>query len=122
MTALLAPGSVALRHVAVPCRELEPAIRFYERLGFRRGFGKPDDRGRPVLQQMGLGDFFIELIRGADPVPGGGHIGLSVPDADRTHAQLISMGLAAEAPQTGASGVRYFFISDPDGNRIEFTS
>jgi lactoylglutathione lyase len=118
----LSPAEVTLRHVALPCRDLDRAIRFYERLGFRQAFGKDDAAGRPLLQQMALGPFFIELIRDAGATPGGGHVGLAVADADRTHARLSALGLAPEPPQTGVSGVRYFFIADPDGNRIEFTS
>ena len=99
------------------------AIGFYRRLDFQPGFVKSDLQGAPVLRQMRIEAFFIELIVAVPPgTQGVGHIGLKVDDADRAHARLAEAGLSPEPPRTGVSGVRFFFITDPDGNRIEITS
>ncbi len=123
MTAPLAACAAQLGHVAVPCRDLAASTEFYQCLGFKAGFAKSDPEGRPILQQMRLEAFFVELLLTEAPLsPGDGHIGLKVDDADRVHARLAACNLSPDQPRTGVSGVRYFFLTDPDGNRIEITS
>lgn len=112
-----------LAHVAVPVRDIALSSAFYERLGFVPGFTRTDADGRMSLRQMNLIGFFIELIRADAPVPGGGHVGLRVADANALHAALLRQGFAPDAPpRRGQTGVAFFFIRDPDGNSIEFVS
>lgn len=53
---------------------------------------------------------------------GYGHLAVSVADLDAEHARLVAEGLAPEDLKSlthGDFAARYFFISDPDGYRIE---
>ncbi len=53
---------------------------------------------------------------------GYGHLAVSVPDLDVEHARMAQDGLAPDeltALTHGDFSARYFFISDPDGYRIE---
>jgi catechol 2,3-dioxygenase-like lactoylglutathione lyase family enzyme len=115
-------------HVAIPCRDVSASSDFYARLGFRPGFTKHDDAGKPILRQMVLGGQFVELIAQAQDRPAArppeqGHFGLRVKDADAAYDRLIRAGHRPDAqPRTGKSGVRFWFLADPDGNWIEFVS
>lgn len=54
---------------------------------------------------------------------GYGHLGLSVSDLDAEHKRLIEAGLdpnkIVEFNRDGALLARFFFITDPDGYKIE---
>lgn len=53
---------------------------------------------------------------------GYGHLAVSVADLDAEHARMVREGLAPDelkALTHGDFSARYFFISDPDGYRIE---
>ena len=46
------------------------------------------------------------------------NISVSVPDLEAAHRQCVELGTAPE-PIVEIAGVRMFFLSDPDGTRIE---
>ncbi|MFD1330048.1 VOC family protein [Mycoplana ramosa] len=54
---------------------------------------------------------------------GYGHLAVSVSDLDAEHARLSSLGLSpnkiVEFNRDGAMIARFFFITDPDGYKIE---
>ncbi|WFU05296.1 VOC family protein (plasmid) [Rhizobium sp. CB3171] len=54
---------------------------------------------------------------------GYGHLAVSVADADAEHLRLTSLGLhpgrLVDLDQDGRKMARFFFISDPDGYKIE---
>lgn len=54
---------------------------------------------------------------------GYGHLALSVDDLDAEHARMVEAGLAPNDVKTmqrdGRPFARFFFISDPDGYKIE---
>ena len=117
-------------HLAFRITDLEPALNFYcDTLGFREAF-RLDRAGEPspwiVYVQVAPGQF-IELFPGAhdvapQPGKGGGynHVSLEVDDMDATLQQLRDRGLEITGAATqGLDGNWQYWITDPDGNRIE---
>jgi len=117
-------------HVAFRITNLEQALDFYcGKLGFREAF-RLDREGEPspwiVYIQIVPGQF-IELFPGAptivrQPANAGGynHFSLGVDDMDATLAQLRERGLEVPGAATqGLDGNWQYWITDPDGNRIE---
>jgi len=130
-------------HITVRVSDLERALAFYrDGLGLRPLFdvrldgpgldavtGTKGARGRMVgLLVPGAGQVSIELIHFEHPplerppegrFTGWGNISLSVADIDAAHAACSERGLAPLSPPVEVGGVRMFFLTDPDGARIE---
>ncbi|MEZ4280589.1 MAG: VOC family protein [Myxococcota bacterium] len=130
-------------HITVRVSDLERALRFYrDGLGLRPLFdvrldgpgldavtATPGARGRMIgLLVPGAGKVSIELIHfehpSLSPPPEGrftgwSNISISVADIDATHAAFLERGLAPLSPPVEVGGVRMFFVTDPDGARIE---
>ena len=130
-------------HITVRVSDIERALAFYrDGLGLRSLFdvelsgpglesvtGAKGARGRMVgLLVPGSGIASIELIHfehpPLEPPPQGrftgwGNISLSVADLDAAHAECVARGLAPLSPPVEVGGVRMFFLTDPDGARIE---
>lgn len=116
----------ALGHVAIPAPRFAETRDFYLRLGAREGFVRLGADGQPVLLQLWFDDRFVELIR---PEPGEtaatptGHLALRTSDIDAAVAFITAVGLVPdEAPRRGQSGVMWFFLTDPSGNRVEIVA
>jgi catechol 2,3-dioxygenase-like lactoylglutathione lyase family enzyme len=120
----------AIGHVAFRVTELERSLHFYcEILGLREVF-RLDREGVPspwiVYLQLAPGNF-IELFPGAakvGPQPGEdagyNHFCLLVDDIHATVRQLAGRGLPIEGePTMGIDSNYQYWITDPDGNRIE---
>jgi len=119
-----------LGHVAFRVTDLERALDFYcAKLGFREAF-RLDREGDPspwiVYLQIAPGHF-IELFPGAknvSPQPGSdagyNHFCLLVDDIQATVRQLEQRGLPiVGAPTKGLDNNWQYWVTDPDGNRIE---
>ncbi len=130
-------------HITVRVSDLERALGFYrDGLGLQPLFdvrldgpgldavtGTPGARGRMIgLLVPGAGKVSIELIYfehpSLSPPPEGrftgwSNISISVADIDATHAAFLARGLAPHSPPVEVGGVRMFFVTDPDGARIE---
>lgn len=129
--------SFALDHVGLAVADLDAQAEWYARaLGLTRV-------GRFEVEQLQLrGEFLrhddgwaIELLersgaggglRAPDPMTalhtlGYGHVCIRVADVDATHATLVAAGgLDRLSPrQSPEPGVRFAFVSDPEGNLIE---
>ncbi len=117
-------------HVAFRVTRLEAALDFYcGKLGFREAF-RLEREGEPspwiVYIQVAPGAF-IELFPGAERVgPGPGrdggynHFCLLVDDMADTLEALRRRGLAVTGePRRGMDHNLQFWLTDPDGNRIE---
>jgi glyoxylase I family protein len=140
---LSAPAYRDFSHITVRVSDLERALAFYrEGLGLRQLFDVRLDgpgldavtetkgaRGRMVgLLVPGVGKVSVELIHFEHPklspppkgrFTGWGNISISVSDIDATHADFLARGLAPLSPPVEVGGVRMFFVTDPDGARIE---
>ncbi len=117
-------------HVAFRITDLKRALDFYcGALGFREAFRLDrEDEPSPwiVYLQIAPGHF-IELFPGADkvaPQPGRdagyNHFCLLVDDIHATVRDLAARGLTIEGePTKGLDNNYQYWITDPDGNRIE---
>jgi catechol 2,3-dioxygenase-like lactoylglutathione lyase family enzyme len=80
------------------------------------GFGDAQSPFVLLLADKGAGDAAPVLPR---PLA---KLVLATSDAEKLHARLDSAGHAPTAIHLhAASGTRVFFVTDPDGNRIEIT-
>ena len=103
-----------LGHVHLPVSDLPRSRSFYtETLGLEIGY---ENEAMVYFPQVGL------IIDQSDTVIGTGMIvGLSCQDADAEYERLRKRGAPLGAlPQDQPWGVRNFYVSDPDGNQIEF--
>jgi catechol 2,3-dioxygenase-like lactoylglutathione lyase family enzyme len=119
-----------LTHVAIQVGDLERSIRFYcDVLGLKEHFRLLDEKGRPFLVYVKIAERqFIELFSGATgarqwPTTASlVHLCLEVDDIQEAFRRITSdevKPLHGE-PQYAADNAWQFWISDPDGNAIEF--
>lgn len=121
---MIAPGTLRLNHVAVPARDIDRSARFYQALGLVPGFRKPGPDGQVILQQMGDGAGFVELILTDRPdLAPGRHLGLRADRLGPVIDALAAQGIAPTEPaRRGISGVAFVFFQDPSGNLVEITA
>jgi catechol 2,3-dioxygenase-like lactoylglutathione lyase family enzyme len=116
-------------HNAYRVRDLDRSLAFYcGILGFEEAFRLYRDDGSTWLVYVLVNDdTFIELFPGGEEQVEIGpksiaytHVSLAVDDMSATLAELRSRGLEATGePRQGRDGNYQFWITDPDGNRIE---
>lgn len=126
----------AIQHIGIPVTDLNASQSFYERLGFanvmQAGFGPEEERGTCVM--MKRDHMVIELYqlpkaklteirsRGNGHID---HVAFDVSDIDATYAIIREAGfniLESEPVflQFWERGCKYFNITGPDGERLEF--
>ncbi|MDQ1293567.1 MAG: glyoxylase family protein [Actinomycetota bacterium] len=122
-------------HVALSVSDIGESIAFYGALGFREKLVWESDDSSLKIVHLSLGDSILELFcyaQNAGSVPslvelvddlqqvGVKHFALQVPSLARAKEYLVSAGLDAgtEVVQ-GRTGLRYFFVRDPDGLWLE---
>ncbi|MDE0591574.1 VOC family protein [Halocynthiibacter sp. C4] len=117
---------IKIIHAALPVSDMATARSFYIKLGLKPKFERHDpDTGEHLLQLACSDGSFVELIRTSEkqPHPQCQHLGFQVSDIHTAHEALSKSGIPPQTePNRGASGVDWFFVSDPDGNQLEFTS
>lgn len=114
-------------HTAYSVSDLGVALEFYcGKLGMTEAFRLDHDDGTPWIVYVLAGQgSFIELFPGGEPGAGATdgsyrHLCLAVDDMDTTLADLRERGLPLEGEATrGKDGNVQFWLTDPDGNRIE---
>ncbi|OMF37553.1 glyoxalase/bleomycin resistance/dioxygenase family protein [Paenibacillus sp. FSL H8-0548] len=116
-------------HVGVMVRDIEASIAFYtDILGFELKGRTPHSNGVIELAFLGFGhsdETELELIQGYnDSLPAEGkvhHFAITVSDvqAEFDRLQQLEVSFIDEAITTLPNGYRYFFISGPEGERIE---
>lgn len=120
-------GITGLAHIGVPTENLETSKRFYDSIGFTllEDFLQPN--GRPVAF-FGLGNVVLEVYEDrAAGKPGAiDHIALNVHDIEAVFEGMQKLGYGALEGEIklldfGARRVRYFTISGPNGEKIEFS-
>ena len=117
-------------HAAFRVTDIDRALDFYcGKLGLRRAFHL-DREGTPspwiVYLQVAPGSF-IELFPGAvgrapesEETAGYSHLCLAVDDLEATLEELGARGLPiTDELEMGLDGNWQYWITDPDGNRIE---
>ena len=117
-----------LGHVAIRCRNLDESLAFYAKLGLREAFRLHRDDGSVNLVYVQINDnAFLELFPGgAEPAEasrtktGYVHACLLVDDIQETYRQTMANGIPTTGePKLGGDGNWQFWITDPDGTRIE---
>ncbi|HEX2149102.1 MAG TPA: VOC family protein [Actinomycetota bacterium] len=125
-----------LHHAAISVSDLERSKAFYAELGFQPVVDWADPSGSPKICHMKLGDSYLELfwfeahlaapesagqLQTDLPRIGCKHFALRVDSIDEAKAFVEDKGWAAGvAVLEGRTGVRYFFVPDPDGILVEF--
>lgn len=121
-------GIRGLGHVAYRVKDFTRSVEWYTRvLGLEEAFRLHKDDGTLWLIYLRLSeDNFIELFeqpageRAETPQLGMQHLCLHVDDLTGTLQQLAERGYQVTGePRTGRDGARQYWITDPDGNRIE---
>jgi catechol 2,3-dioxygenase-like lactoylglutathione lyase family enzyme len=112
-------------HTAYVVSDIERSLDFYcGKLGLRESFRLYNDAGELWIIYILVGQGgFVELFP-AKPFQQGPssyqHLCLAVDDMDRTLGELAGRGLPIEGEASrGKDGNRQYWITDPDGNRIE---
>lgn len=126
----------SIQHIGIPVTNIANSQAFYERLGFtnamQAGFGKEGARGTCVM--MKRDGMIIELYQLPEPdlseirTRKNGHIdhvAFDVPDIDEAFKTIQQAGFNIIEPepvflQFWARGCKYFNITGPDGERLEF--
>ena len=125
-----------LQHIGIPVTDLKRSETFYEQLGFRNvmdaGFDYKGGKGRVAMMQHG--NLVIEIYQMPPEELAAiknrkdghvDHIAFDVDDIDLAFAELkkASFHILEEEPvflPFWENGCRYFNITGPDGERLEF--
>ncbi len=123
--------TVRLTHIGLPVTNLAKSIAFYEKWASMKVQERPTD---PVgIQGARLahkdGDFVVSLlempVQMALPMPGVMHLGLdcsSRAQVDKIAADAKKAGILISGPVDSGPDLGYqTYISDPDGNNLEFS-
>lgn len=117
-------------HMMVRVLELERSIAFYDKaLGLKVADRFDLEGFTLVYLRNAEADFEVELTLNkgrTEPYAlgqGYGHVAFCVDDLDGEHARVAAAGLAPEPikefHREGSLMARFFFLTDPDGYRIE---
>ncbi|MFD2144086.1 VOC family protein [Mucilaginibacter antarcticus] len=126
----------AIQHIGIPVTNIVNSAIFYSKLGFANAMERPfvhnGEQGTCVM--MRRGDMIIELYQMPDSVlpeiasrKDGhiDHVAFDVPDIDDAYATVKAGGFNILEPapvflQFWRNGCKYFNITGPDGERLEF--
>lgn len=123
-------------HVALSVSDSGLATAFYHRFGFETVLEWQSEDGDLTITQLQLGGVMLELfcfaanhgrMPSAEPLLdnlqqlGPRHFALQVDHLEQTLAELKAADLVPSETtiSEGRTGIRYFFIRDPDGNFVE---
>jgi catechol 2,3-dioxygenase-like lactoylglutathione lyase family enzyme len=126
----------SIQHIGIPVTDINTSQSFYSRLGFSNVMEAPfkhaEEKGTCVMMQRG--NMIMELYQLPDSAlaeirsRGNGHVdhvAFDVSDIDETFKVIKEAGfnIIEEAPvflQFWKNGCKYFNITGPDGERLEF--
>lgn len=125
-----------LQHVGIPVTDISVSRAFYERLGFKNVMTAPFEieSGKGECTMMQRDNFVIELYqmpaKELEEIKSRGngridHIAFDVPDVDEAMSTLKKNGFHVMEDKPvrlnfWKHGVKFFFITGPDGERLEF--
>lgn len=116
-----------LQHIGLPTKNYDDSCRFYERLGFDKIYEtrQPND-GKVGFYR--LGNLEMEIYEADDIAGRDGaldHIALDCADIDAAYNEVCAAGLPVvsngiEALPYWDSGIRFFHVKGPSGEKVEF--
>ena len=111
-----------INHVGIPTDDREASIAFFRDLiGLEVIPHQIDDN--PLVWTRAEDGGMVHLIEPREGVSAGFHVALQVDDIDAALDAVNAAGIEiTSGPGERHNGQRYFFISDPDGNRIEIAT
>jgi catechol 2,3-dioxygenase-like lactoylglutathione lyase family enzyme len=133
-----------LNHVGLTVSDLERSIAFYrDTVGMKFGMRTQiqgewfdvltHNRGAEIdVAYLSLGDFSLQLVQylaaGGDALPlahhriGNPHLCIEVEDVDAKRRSVLDQGGFGATPIVDimGSGIRSFYVADPDGVPVEF--
>lgn len=115
-----------IQHVGIPTNDIEETIRFYESLGFEMVY-RTNNAGEEVAF-LRARDLMIETYQNGQATLRVGaidHIAIDVKDIDTLFAWMRERGYALLDERVNSlpfweRGIRYFTISGPNREKIEF--
>ncbi len=117
----------SIGHAAFDCYHFEQTLEFYTRiLGFEEMFRMHNDAGDLTTLYLRVSDdTFLEFFPKSGETPPAdrrySHLCFEVDDLEITVAELKARGATLDSEiKTGMSGSLLAWVSDPEGNRIEF--
>lgn len=116
-----------LQHIGIPTKDIGKTVQFYESLGFEQRY-RDDEREEPVVF-LELQGVMVETYQtgAATGIPGAiDHIAMDVDDIDATYREVTALGYAAldgavQFLPFWEKGVKFFTISGPNGEKVEFS-
>ncbi len=110
----------------LPVRDVEVALRRFDRLGFvTKAYRESSDRVPPYgFVCFGPGEFHVARVDGLDPATTTSACYLYVDDVDVVFAEWSAAGVEGRlhAPEDTAYDLREMAYVDPDGNSIRVGS
>ena len=115
-----------VQHIGIPTNDIEKTIAFYRELGFEPVL-RTDNNGEKVTF-LQLRNLVIETYENHEAVMKAGavdHIALDVKDIDDLFELIKAKGLHLLDDHVNAlpfweNGIKYFIISGPNNEKIEF--
>ncbi|MBJ6362829.1 VOC family protein [Paenibacillus sp. GCM10012307] len=120
----------SIHHTAVIVTDLERSMRFYsEVLGLKESDERPAFDFPGVWYEVGTMQIHLivhksaRTLRLTDQIDTrDGHFALRVPDMSHVIGKLEQHGIAYQNKPDSITGWHQVFVTDPDGNIIEFNS
>ena len=120
--------NVRLTHLGLPVTDLDKSVAFYEKWAGMKLRERVDDNGiRAARLSQKSGTFTLSLLEMPMmrmPMPSMMHLGLncdSKQQVDKIAADANKAGILVAAPIDSGPQLGYqTYISDPDGNNVEF--
>jgi catechol 2,3-dioxygenase-like lactoylglutathione lyase family enzyme len=122
-----------IQHVGIPVTDIKISEAFYKRLGFKNVMASTFEynRGKGLVAMMKLKEMIIELYQLPEKErkyrKNGhiDHIAFDVDDIDKTFNEMkkASFNIIEQKPaflSFWKSGCKYFIVTGPDGERLEF--
>jgi len=125
----LATAAARLTHIGLPVTDLTKSIAFYQKWAGMKVVEKPEEGTiKAARLSQKKGDFVLSLlelpVQQALPMPGVMHLGLdcaSKAQVDKIAADAKKAGILIAGPVDSGDDLGYqTYISDPDGNSLEF--
>lgn len=115
-----------IQHIGIPTNDIEETIRFYEQLGFQVAFLTRN--GVETVAFLWLHNLIIETYENKSAVMQAGaidHLSLDVKDIDTLFELIKQKGFSLLDEHVNKlpfweNGVRFFTISGPNKEKIEF--